>query len=73
MEDKKVKPSYILKDGDTIHATTPPAPTVADVALQLNKRAMDEITVNFNSEEVVIRKVRQSFKLNGEIVDGSQS
>lgn len=65
-----VNTSYILKDQDAIAIQKPPSPTINEVAAELGKKSVDQMTVTFNGTTITIQKQRLSFMLNGQLSDG---
>ncbi|WP_203246627.1 cell division protein FtsA [Sporosarcina beigongshangi] len=68
-----IRPSYVIKDRDIITLQKPPLPSANEVALEIGKKAFDEMTVTFNDEEITIHKPRLSIRLNGQVAIGTES
>lgn len=71
LNEKSVNSSQLIHDGDKITVRKPPQPTAADIAFEAGHKAIDQITITFNGKETDIEKVRFTFKLNGQQIDGA--
>lgn len=67
-----IRPSYVIKDGDVITLQKPHLPNANEVALELGKKLVDEMTVTFNESAITIRKPRLSILLNGQSASGTE-
>ncbi|WP_342505464.1 cell division FtsA domain-containing protein [Sporosarcina sp. FSL K6-2383] len=68
-----IRPSYVIKDQDVISLQKPPLPSANEVALEIGKKAFDEMTVTFNDEVITIHKPRLSVRLNGQAATGTET
>lgn len=67
-----IRPSYVIKEGDFITLQKPHLPTIDEVAIEIGKKSVDEMTVTFNESVITIRKPRLSILLNGQSATGTE-
>ena len=67
-----IRPSYVIKEGDVITLQKPHLPNTDEVALEIGKKIVDEMTVTFNKSVITIRKPRLSIMLNGQAATGEE-
>lgn len=70
LNEQSVNQAHLIQDGDKITVRKPPHPTAADIAFEAGHKAIDQITITFNGKETTIEKVRYTFKLNEQLIDG---
>lgn len=68
-----IRPSYVIKEGDVITLLKPHLSNVDEVASEIGKKIVDEMTVTFNESVITIRKPRLSIVLNGQPATGTET
>ncbi len=67
-----IRPSYVIKEGDVITLQKPHLPNTDQVAVEIGKKTVDEMTVTFNESVITIRKRRLAIVLNGQPTTGTE-